>query len=118
MSDLSSTILAPGGTITLASGESINIRYGMRAIKTLEDNFGSVNALIAKLGQAADSDFFTTISYAVWAGTNRSVSYDDFIDLLDPRKLGEYVEVFAAAIGEALGSGEAKAAAEAAPTTA
>lgn len=118
MTDISSQILAPGGTITLASGDTINVRYGMRAIKVLEDEFGSVNALVAKLGEAADGDFFTTISKAIWAGTSRSVAYEDFLDLLDPRQLSAYVEVFATAIGEALGSGEAKAADQAAPATA
>lgn len=113
--EISSTaIAAPGGTITLANGEEIQIRYGMRAIKQLEDDFGSINSLVDAIGKSSDGAFFTTISKAVWAGTSRVVSYDDFIDLLDPRRLTEYVTVFATAIGEALGTGEAPAAEKAA----
>jgi hypothetical protein len=112
MSNISSTIAAPGGDIILATGETVSIRYGMSAVKTLEDEFGSINTLIAKITEATDGAFFTSITKALWAGTNRSLPYTEFLDLLDTRRIADYVKTFSDAIGEALGVGEAQAAEE------
>lgn len=112
--DISSQISAPGRKIILANGNEITIRYGMSALIEIEREYGSVGALATKL-QDKNGPVFTTLTHAIWCGTNRKLPLAAFMDLIDPSRTQEYSVAFGEAFKEAMpkgseDSGEAQAA--------
>lgn len=103
-------VASSGRKITLADGREVTIRYGFGALAELEKAHGSVNALLQQLSKGEGAAVFSILGHALWAGSSRKLPLDGFLDLLDPRQIGEYATLFGEAIGEALGDpGEADA---------
>ena len=116
--NLSSQVQAPGRKITLANSNEITIRYGMSALVELEREHGSIGALVKVLENAETSQVFSALSHALWAGSSRKLPLVAFIDLLDPRRVGEYSKAFGEALSEATGSGDSQGEAQAVVETA
>lgn len=105
--DISSQISAPGRKIILSNGNEITIRYGMSALIEIEREYGSVGALATKL-QDKTGPVFTTLTHALWCGTNRKLPLAAFSDLIDPARITEYSEAFGEAFNEAMPKGESQ----------
>jgi hypothetical protein len=107
-------LTATGKQIELYNGNVLTLRYTFGSIAAIEKEYGSVKALEQKLKAAADGEAFTTLGFALWAGTQRKMPLPAFLDLLQPGRMKEYGEAFGAAFAEAFGvqSGEAQAAEE------
>lgn len=99
-------IKADGTTITLTNGTVMTVKYDMAALIEIEKKHGAVAGLYEKLKEGDKGPIFGTLSHAIWAGTNRKMPYDAFVNLLDIRKIEEYSNAFAEAIQEAFPSEE------------
>lgn len=114
---MAAEIAAAGRTITLADGRTATIRYGFAGIGEIEAKHGSIGALMEALEKGEKGPIFSTLGHALWAGTQRKVPLEAFLDLLDPRRIAEYSEAFGEALSEGLG-GDEQGEAEAAETPA
>jgi hypothetical protein len=101
---LSNEIAGAGRQVTLDNGETIVVRYGFKALKAIEDGYGSIDALLSVLREGVSGKMFGAIGLAIWAGTNRKVPLEDFYDLLSVTELANYATIFGEAIQEALGA--------------
>lgn len=113
----SDRLLAEGAPITLSDGRVVYLRYGMRAIKTLEDRFGSTEAIDEALKQMTSlkgkalthiSDFVAAglIHQPILNGGDEPVSREQLDDLLDTRNLRDYALGIDLALGQAFGVNE------------
>lgn len=103
----SDQILAAGVPVTLADGSTANVRFGMWGLKLVEDEFGSLGAMYEALNSAFDTGdgeapmgpAFTTIFQIMKIALyDLDKSERELADLLDLRRLEEYVN----AVGQAL----------------
>lgn len=107
----SDRLAARGVVIPLADGSTTRLRYGFRALKELEDRFGSVVGLqtaMQGIMEAMDeggggAKAFGPILDLIVPGLlhNRGVTEDEWLDLLDPAHLAEYVDALKAAMEQA-----------------
>ncbi|PWI08326.1 hypothetical protein DIZ27_23085 [Streptomyces sp. NWU339] len=125
-------LLADGGTVDLADGTSVQLRYSMRALALLEARYGSVAAVQSAIDSTGKGAAFGPIIQLVGAGAvgpggfephyrehqdakgERKISGDivfrrrtdgaDIADLLHPGRLSQYVDAFNAAFSKALES--------------
>lgn len=93
-------VAAEGVPVPLVDGTTTDLRFGMRAIRHLERQFGSLDAMQEALpGEDGPPDgafeAMCTVLYAGLMHTGRSE--DEVLDLLSPRMLNRYAE----AIGQA-----------------
>jgi hypothetical protein len=112
MSELTPAQLIGAGTqITLTNGNTLTLRYGFGAMAALEEKHGSLKVFSDIMQQGEKGPIFSVLGHALWAGTERKMPLNAFMDLLNPGKSGEYVEAFSNAFNEAMGEvpGEAKA---------
>ena len=108
----SDRILAPGHTLTLVDGRVVTLRYGMRGLKALEDEFGSLNSLEEAVGLDEEGrptgKVIGPIVAMLAAGlTAEGISADQLLDLLDPARLDEYADAAGKALEQALPAAEA-----------
>jgi len=94
-------IKADGAKITLTSGSVMQIKYDMAALIEVEKEHGSVTALYEKLKEGDKGPIFGTLAHALWAGTNRKMPFEAFVNLLSTHSIEEYSNAFAEAIQEA-----------------
>lgn len=102
-----SRLLAAGHPITLIDGRSVNVRFGFRGLLMLEEQFGSLGSVqnIIRTDEQGNivGKAFDPLARLVAAGlAHEGLSYDDLLDLLDPRFLTEYMEAVGKAIEEGL----------------
>lgn len=93
-------IAADGVPIPLVDGTTAELRFGMRAIRHLERQFGSLDAMQEALpGEDGPPDgAFEAMCAVLYAGLmHTGRSEDEVLDLLSPRMLNRYAE----AIGQA-----------------
>lgn len=96
-------LLAAGHPITLLDGRSANVRFGFRGLLMLEEHFGSLPAVQNAISSDGTGKALEPIARLVSAGlAGEGLSYDELVDLLDPRCLAEYVAAVGAALEEAL----------------
>lgn len=140
MSMIGLDLSAPGGTIDLADGTNVQLRYSFRALALLEAKFGSIAAvqeaidasgagaafgpLVQILGAACigPGGFEPHFREHVDAKGNRTMAGDivyrrrtdgaDLADLLHPGLIRDYMAAFGAALNQAL-----KTPGKAGPTT-
>ncbi len=109
-------IAGAGYPITLANGQRANVRFGLRALKLLEERYGSLVGIAECLREmAVDPDHAKMIA-PTWdlleAGLlHLRLEPEDLDALLDPNRLAEYTEAVARAFREAMPAGKAEAAA-------
>lgn len=103
----SDRILAAGKPLILADGRTVTLRFGLRAIKMIEDSFGSLGAI---------EEIFATDDNGVPKGkvvgplvevlaaglSHEKLTADELLDLLDLGELNAYMAAALAAVGEAL----------------
>lgn len=96
----SDRILAPGVPITLTDGREVRVRYGMRALKMLEDEFGGLGAVEDVLD--GNGKMIGPIVMMLAAGlSHEHISADELLDLTDPAELASYGDAVSAAFGQA-----------------
>jgi hypothetical protein len=101
----SDRILAPGVPITLADGREVHLRYGMRALKALEDEFGGLGAVEDVLDTDGRGKMIGPIMSMLAAGLgHESLTADDLLDLTVPSALVVYGEAVAEAFSQAFPS--------------
>lgn len=109
----SDRLLATGVPITLSDGRTPRLRYGMRGLKALEDEFGSINNAIDLVNGEVAGKVFTPLVKLLAAGLiQEELDEDALLDLLVPAWLDEYSTALQAAFEEAFpsaspGKGEA-----------
>jgi hypothetical protein len=106
MTQIGNQLKADGASIVLTNGTEMKVKYDMAAIIEIENKHGSVSALYEKLKQGDKGPIFGTLSHALWAGTNRKMPYQAFIELLNPKDVEQYSHAFATAIQEAFPTAE------------
>lgn len=96
----SDRLLGAGKTVVFIDGSTHTLRFGFRALKILEDDFGSVSGVGAALSNNA---VFGTIARVMAAGlAHEHLSFDDLLDRLDPQRLADYTQSSIDALTEAL----------------
>lgn len=96
----SDRLLAAGAPITLIDGREVRLRYGMRAMKNLEDELGSIEAVHEAVNGTGKK--FGPLVTVIYCGlSHEQIEQDDLFDLLDTRRLEEYSEAIGAAFHEA-----------------
>lgn len=110
-------IAAAGYPITLTDGRRARVRFGLRALKLLEERYGSLVGIAESLREMVgdDADHAKMIA-PTWdlleAGLlHLRLEPEDLDALLDPNRLAEYTEAVARAFREAMPAGKAEAAA-------
>lgn len=110
----SDRILAAGVPITLTDGTTANVRFGLLAVKHLEDQHGSIGAFMEFLNAAFKTDeasmptgkAFSLTWELLQLGLRRlKLSDDDLDEVLDPARLTEYVDAVTKALKQGLNSG-------------
>lgn len=96
-------IAAKGKQIVLANGNAITLRYSFGAISVIEKEYGSAKKF-AEVISDPEGKTITTLGFGLWAGTERKIPFETFLDLLDVNKIQDYAEAFAEAFAEAMGS--------------
>lgn len=122
-------LLAEGGGVTLTDGTTVSLRYSFRALALLEARFGSIGAVQDAIDATGGGAAFGPLLQIIGAGSvgpggfephlrehvdakgkrtvsdivfRRRIDGADLADLLDPGRVGEYTEAFAAALAKAL----------------
>jgi len=98
----SDRVLAAGVNLELEDGRVVPLRYGMRGLKRLEDDFGSILAVQIVLRDVdGKSPMFGPVLQILAAGLLGQVDEDALDALLHPSKLDVYMDVIAEALDEA-----------------
>ena len=102
MASDSDRLLAAGRSITFLDGSTHTLHFGFRALKLIEDDFGSIAAVSRSLD---DQAMFGTVARVLTAGlSHEHRSMDELLDLLDVQRLNEYTKATIEALTEALPS--------------
>jgi hypothetical protein len=104
-------IAARGRPITLADGRTARLRFSLRSLARLEEDFGSLGAvaevLNAGVGAAGEAAVVGPLLRLMHAGLiHERLSLDELDDLLEPSRLRDYSEATAAAFREAMPGGK------------
>lgn len=118
MSKTYAELTAQGRKITFADGTEVPIRFGFRELGLVEAEFGSTLNLITSLGSGARGPLFGTLATALWIGSDRSLTREDFADRLDAGRFAEYMTVVDEALVEVFGTADDQGEAGAAETAA
>ena len=108
-------ILAAGVPIVLGDGREVRLRFSNRSVKMLEDEFGSLAAMQGALGDTDNPDrkVIGPICTVLTAGLlHEGLSFDDVLDLTEPKLLSTYSQAIATAFAQAFGTDDPGAAAE------
>lgn len=103
----SDRILAAGAPVTLADGRVLHLRYTFRALKVIEDRYGSLDGTVKAMGMddqgRVHGRYFTTIIDMLYAGLlHTGISEDELYELADPARVEEYDEAVNVALAQAL----------------
>ena len=96
-------ITAEGKQITLANGNEITLRYSFAALSVIETEYGSAKKF-AELLSNPEGATMTTLGFGLWAGSQRKMPLEAFMDLLDISQIKQYTEAFANSFQESMGS--------------
>lgn len=100
-------LLAEGVPLTLTDGREVYLRYGMRALKMLEDKFGSLEVAQNALG--GGGKMIGPLMDLLSAGlAHEGISADELLDLVDPYSLEKYTELLIAAFDQAFPASSGK----------
>lgn len=107
----SDKIAAKGIPITLADGSTTHARFGLWGIKIIEDRYGSLAEMQSVMEAAFDTDetgaprgkaFSTLLDVLGIALLHTKKSGQQLADMLDPRRIEEYVEAVSEALLQSL----------------
>lgn len=105
-------IAARGVPIVLAGGRKENLRFGFRALKALEDKFGSLVAVSEAIATEFHEDgrlkgkSYGLVWELVKAGlTHLEIDEVELDELADPSQFSEYFTAFSQAFSQALEGG-------------
>jgi len=93
-------VLSMGQPVRLLDGTTRSIRYGCAGLQRLEDDFGSLGAVMQSLAAGADGKAVTDVVRMLAAGMGERPEV--LVDQLDTRQLRHYREAVSAALAEAL----------------
>lgn len=98
----SDRVLAAGIELVLEDGSTVHLRYGMRGLKRLEDDFGSIlDVQLLLRGIDGAKPIFGPVLQILAAGLLGQASIDELDVKLHPAKLDSYVDAIADALEEA-----------------
>ncbi len=102
----SDRLLAQGAVVHLTDGREVPLRYNMRALKMLEDRFGTIEGVNTAIpvddeGRPTGKVFGPMLDLLIPGLLHTGLSEDELIDLLDPKRLDEYGTALGAAMAEA-----------------
>jgi hypothetical protein len=108
MSSESDRVLAQGIPIKLEDRE-VHLKFGMRGLKMLEDEFGSIEGIERVLipevdsnGKRVETKYISHLAFVLSAGlAHEGLTLDDVLDRAVPALLPEYSEAIAKAIDQA-----------------
>ena len=89
--------------IVLNNGLIKNIKYDFYAYELIESKFGGSGKLMKSISESVDGPIFTTVAFALWAGTDRKIPLQEFKGFIDTESLTEYVDLIATAFGYSFG---------------
>jgi hypothetical protein len=102
----SDRILAPGVPVTLIDGRTVTLRYGMRAMKAIEDRWGSVGEamllLHGVLQGTTPKSIGTVVAFLADGLIHEGLSEDALLDLTEFGAMARYIDSIADALDEAL----------------
>jgi hypothetical protein len=112
----SERLLAEGTEVTLLNGRKARLRYGMRAIKILEDEFGSVSAIQDHMETDEEGNATGKVFTALWALLragllDEKLSDEELDQLVDPTQVQAYMNAVEKAFTQAFpqaGQGKAE----------
>jgi hypothetical protein len=99
MSTTGDQVMAPGETIELKDGSTVQVRYGYRELYEIEKEFGSIEVLSDALKDGFKGKFFSTLLPALAIGTR--IPTEQLMDQLDPKDTTTHVEVFGRSLQQA-----------------
>jgi hypothetical protein len=105
----SDRLLAAGTPLALTDGREVSLKYGMRSLKILEDQFGDLRT--AQNSLAGGGKTIGPLMDLLSAGLlHEGITADELLDLVDPQRLEEYsqalVKAFEVAFPDAVGKAE------------
>lgn len=109
-------LLARGSDVVLADGATVTIVYAARSFAAIEVEYGSLNAYMEAIQRGTGGRIFHDIAYTLGLVLRQSV--DQVWDLIDTRRISDYLEAMSAALLEAMPPQEAAAGNGGGPTTA
>lgn len=109
-------LLARGSDIELANGDVVTLVYTARMLARIEVEYGSLNAYLADVQLGTGGRIFHALAFTLGLALRQPV--DRVWDLIDTRRLADYVSGMGAALLEAMPPQEAAAGNGGGPTTA
>lgn len=97
-------LVAKGSDLTLIDGATVTVVYSARKLAQIEEDYGSLDAYWAAIGEGTAGKFFRHLAYTI--GLVLGMSPDDAYDLIDTRRVREYMAAIAAALVEAMPEAE------------
>lgn len=101
MTTESDRILAAGNPVTFLDGKTYNVRFSMRAMKAVEDKYGSIPQLFRTL-QASELMFGPVAELLTIALAGEGVTEDYIYDQGDPKLARVYADAALNALVEAM----------------
>lgn len=106
----SDRILAAGIPFTLIDGREVRLRYTMRSLKMLEDEFDSLTKVETVLSGDEDSKKIGPLMSVLAAGLiHENLSAESLLDLTNPSQLQDYADLIGKAFNEAFPESSGKA---------
>lgn len=98
-------IAAEGVPLVLTDGRTVSLRYGLKSLRVLEAEFGSIATMDTLF--APDGPVISNLLKVMSAGLVHEEGFtpDALADLLDTRQLQTYIAVVATAIEQAVPEG-------------
>lgn len=93
-------LLARGSDLELANGDSVTLVYTARLFARIEVEYGSLNAYLQDIQQGTQGKIFHAIAFTLSLVLRMPV--DKVWDLIDTRRLSDYVAAMGAALLDAM----------------
>ncbi len=93
-------LLARGSDVELADGSTATVVFGARILALIEAEYGSVNALLDRLGEGPGGPLYQTLAFVFSLVLRQPI--DKIWDLIDTRQADDYTEAIIAAYLEAV----------------
>jgi hypothetical protein len=93
-------LIARGSDLVLADGSTVTIVYSARSFARIEAEYGSLNAYMTALSEGTGGKLFGLLAFTLGLILGQPV--DRVWDLIDVRRLNDYIEAMGAALIEAM----------------
>lgn len=93
-------LIARGSDLVLADGSTVTIVYSARTFALIEAEYGNLSAYMGALAQGTGGKLFGQLAFTLSLILSQPI--DRVWDLIDTRRLNEYIEAMGAALIEAM----------------